>query len=144
MPVRSRLAVATVVAAALAAGAATAGAAPSKPIVTVTRHGGLCVTGSECRSTFRIDDAGISGAGFRPRRLAPGERTALLAAIDKLDLGYLKAHPFRGTCPTAYDGSEAIYRFRSFPRAVPSCTYDVRRVQAVSLVEQLLARLKPA
>ena len=54
--------------------------------MTVVRHGGLCITGSECRSTLRIDDTTISGEGYRPRRLAPAERTALLAAIGKLDL----------------------------------------------------------
>jgi hypothetical protein len=128
----------------LAVAAATAQAAAPKPLVTVVRHGGLCVTGSECRSTLRIDDTTVSGAGFRPRRLSAAERSALLAAIAKLDLRYLKAHPFRGTCPVAYDGSEAIYRFRGFPGALPSCTYDLRRVEAVRLVETLLARLKPA
>jgi hypothetical protein len=143
MLARSRLAVAALLVAALAATAAAAGDATSKPIVTVTRHGGLCVTGSECRSTLRIDDGTISGEGFRPRRLAPAERTVLLAAIGKLSLPSLKAHPFKGTCPVAYDGSEAIYRFRGFPRAVASCKYDLSRVEAVRLVERLLGTLKP-
>src|SRR3954454_1141638 len=143
MLVRSRLGVAVLLAAALAAVAATAGTAASKPIVTVTRHGGLCITGSECRSTLRISDTTISGEGFRPRRLAPADRAALLAAIGKLSLRSLKAHPFEGTCPIAYDGSEAIYRFRGFPRAVASCRYDLTRVQAVRIVERLLGSLRP-
>jgi hypothetical protein len=144
MPGRSRLALALLTATALAAAAGSAGGATSKPIVTVVRHGGLCITGSECRSTLRIDDTVISGVGYRPRRLAPSERTALLAAIARLSLRSLKAHPFKGTCPIAYDGSEAIYRFRGFPRAVASCTYDLSRVEAVDLVERLLGSLKPA
>ena len=140
---RSRIAVAALLVAAFAAVPATAGAATSQPIVTVVRHGGLCISGSECRSTLRIDDATISGDGYRPRRLSPAERTALLAAIGKLDLRSLKAHPFRGTCPVAYDGSEAIYRFRGFPRAVASCKFDLTRVEAVRIVERLLGTLKP-
>jgi hypothetical protein len=128
-------------------GAARAASSPTRsgvPIVVVVRHGGLCVTGRECRSELRIDDATVSGDGYRPRPLAPGDRVALLRAIGKLDLRSIRAHPFTGTCPTAYDGSESIYRFRRFPRALPSCTYDLRRVEAVRLVEKLLASLRPA
>jgi hypothetical protein len=132
--------------------AAPLGAAPASsrlarsgaPIVVVVRHGGLCVTGRECRSELRIDDATVSGEGYRSRPLAASERAALLRAIGKLDLRSIRAHPFTGTCPTAYDGSESIYRFRRFPRALPSCTYDLRRVEAVRLVEKLLASLLPA
>lgn len=117
---------------------------PATPIVSVTRHGGLCVTGRECRSTLRIDDTTISGEGYVPRRLTASERIALLRAIVRLDSQYLQAHPFVGTCPTAYDGSESIYRFRGFPRALASCTSDLRRVAAVRLAERLFATLRPA
>jgi hypothetical protein len=120
-----------------------AAAASPSPIVSVTRHGGLCVTGSECRSTLRIGDTTISGDGYRSRRLKESERAALLRAIHTLDAQYLRAHPFAGTCPTAYDGSESIYRFRGFPRALASCTYDLRGVQAVQLTEQLFGTLRP-
>ncbi len=113
------------------------------PIVVVTRHGGHCVTGTECRSTLRIDDASISGDGFVPRRLKASERHALLRAIGKLNAKVLRARPFTGTCPTAYDGTESIYRFRGFPRSLPSCTYDVQGVEAVRLTERLLGALKP-
>jgi hypothetical protein len=91
----------------------------------------------------RIDDVSISGEGYVPRRLKASERTALLRAIEKLDMRYLRAHPFTGTCPTAYDGQESIYRFRGFPRALPGCTYDLRGVEAVRIVDRLLATLKP-
>jgi hypothetical protein len=124
-------------------GVATASPA-ARPIVTISRHGGLCVTGSECRSVLRIGDRTISGRGYVSRRLAPGERAALLRAIAKLDLRALRAHPFTGTCPIAYDGFESVYRFRGFAPALPACTYDVRRVEAVRLVERLLASLRPA
>ena len=113
------------------------------PIVSVTRHGGLCVTGKECRSTLRIDDRTISADGYIPRRLKPRERAALLRAIVRLDLRSLSAHPFTGTCPTAYDGTESIYQFRGFPRALASCTFDLRGVEAVSLTERLFGSLRP-
>jgi hypothetical protein len=53
-------------------------AAAPAPIVTVVRHGGLCATGSECRSVLRITDTRISGDGYAARRLTPTSRTALL------------------------------------------------------------------
>jgi hypothetical protein len=121
-----------------------AGRSEPEPIVSVTRHGGLCVTATECRSFVRIGDRRISGNGYVTRTLAPGDRAALLRAIDQLDLGYLRSHPFRGTCPIAYDGIESIYRFRGFPRVLASCKYDLRGVRAVRLVDRLLATLKPA
>ena len=124
------------------AGTASTGAAAG-PIVTVVRHGGLCVSGTECRSVLRITDTTISATGLLPRRLRPSERTALLRSIRLLDLAAIRAHPFVGTCPIAYDGTESIYRFRGFTPPLASCKYDLRRVQAVRLTERLLATLKP-
>ena len=115
----------------------------TRPIVTLVRHGGHCVSGTECRSVLRISDTTISAAGFVPRRLRPAERGALLRAIRLLDLAAIRAHPFEGTCPIAYDGTESIYRFRGFAPPLASCKYDLRRVQAVRLTERLLATLKP-
>jgi hypothetical protein len=114
-----------------------------QPLVTVVRHGGLCISRTECRSTFRITDATISGDGFKPRRLRVGERAALLGAITKLDRGYLRTHPFTGTCPIAYDGTESIYRFRGFKLALASCRYDLGGVEAVRRTERLLKTLQP-
>lgn len=126
-----------------AASAPAAAAAAPNPIVTVTRHGGLCVTRTECKSTLRITDTTISGDGYKSRRLKPAERLALLRAIRLLDPAYLRAHPFKGTCPTAYDGSESIYRFRGFAQTLPGCKYDLRGVKAVQLAERLVGSLKP-
>ena len=149
---RTTLLIACAVAAALLAGssgvlgagsAAASAHATVRPIVTVVRHGGLCLSGTECRTLLRITDRTISAAGFVPRRLQPSERTALLCSIRTLDFGSIRAHPFEGTCPIAYDGTESIYRFRGFSRPLASCTYDLRRVQAVRLTERLLASLKP-
>jgi hypothetical protein len=113
------------------------------PLVTVIRHGGLCITGSECESTFRIGDRIVSGEGYVSRPLKAAERAALLRAIGKLDVAYLREHPFKGTCPVAYDGQESIYRFRGFVPALPGCKYDLRGVEAVRLADRLLGTLKP-
>jgi hypothetical protein len=140
--VRGLATIATAVLVVTLATAADSAAAPT-PIVTVVRHGGLCATGSECRWVLRITDTTISGDGYVSRRLPPTSRLALLRAIKKLSLAYLRAHPFKGTCPTAYDGAESTYRFRGFKTALPSCTYDLRAVEAVRLTNRLLATLRP-
>jgi hypothetical protein len=115
-----------------------------QPIVTVIRHGGLPAPGGQSADRhFRISDTTISGDGYRPRPLTPSERLALRRAMAALNRPYLRAHPFRGTCPTASDGIESIYRFRGFAPTLASCTYDLRRVQAVQLTELLLAKLRP-
>jgi hypothetical protein len=115
----------------------------TRAIAVVVRHGGLCPSGTECRAELRISDTTISSAGYVTQRLRPGERAALLQAVRALDLPSLRAHPFTGTCPTAYDGDASIYRFRGLPEPLASCTYDLRGVRAVRLTERLLARLRP-
>lgn len=91
---------------------------------------------------LRITDASVSGSGYVSRRLSRLERSALLRAIARLDLTVVRKHPFIGTCPTAYDGTESIYRFRGIASPLASCTYDLRRVAAVQLVDRLLASLR--
>jgi len=129
----------------LLAGAAPGRDAPRGPIVTVLRHGGLCSAGRdrpgvECRFEIRIGDRSVV-AGSLVRRLPPARRAELLRAIGALELRAVRAHPFRGTCPTAYDGQESVYSFRGFRQPLASCTYDLRRVRAVQLTERLLASL---
>jgi hypothetical protein len=130
------------------AGAHAKQAATPAPLVTVVSHGGVCPPpdlhgrGFECRWISRIDDRRIT-AGSIQRTLTPGKRLALLRAIATLDIDTIRAHPFRGLCPTAMDGQEQIYRFRGFPHRLPSCAYDLRHVRAVQLTERLLASLTP-
>ena len=114
---------------------------PRSPLVTVHRQGGLCMQGADCRTTFRIADTRVTGEGFRARPLRDAERRALVRAIAKLDRRTLRR--FRGTCPTAFDGPESIYRFRGFAVELPSCTYDLQAVEAVRVTERILASLRP-
>jgi hypothetical protein len=72
-----------------------------------------------------------------------GSAAAPAPIVTVVRLAYLRAHPFKGTCPTAYDGAESTYRFRGFETALPSCTYDLSGVEAVRLTNRLLATLKP-
>ena len=106
--------------------------APDSPTFPCTTH-----------QDSSASDTTISGDGYRPRSLTPGERLALRRSVAALNRPYLRPHPFRGTCPTASDGIESIYRFRGFAPTLASCTYDLRGMQAVRLTERLLAKLRP-
>jgi hypothetical protein len=140
VPAVLRTIAAALIATALVAAPAAQSAA-EKPIATITRRGGLCLARTECKQVLRITRTTISGEGYFPRRLRPADRTALLRAIAALDVKRLR--PFRDTCPTAYDARESVYRFRGVANALPSCTYDLKRVKAVVVTERLLATLEP-
>jgi hypothetical protein len=127
-------------AAAVLSGAATATPKPAL-LATVELRGGLCATGSECRFVYRITEtAVIRQDGRRLRTVAPAEARRLRAAIAKMSPAEVRRHPFRGVCPTAYDGSEAVYSFRGVPGKLPSCRYDLSHVTAVELAARLVGR----
>ena len=112
------------------------------PIATVVRHGGLCyrgneLRGEECRSIVTITDRWISTPGATRRALKPTERAQLLGAVDESRLTTSGRIPSWGTCPTAFDGQESIFRFRGFGGRLASSTYDLSGVRAVSLVNRL-------
>jgi hypothetical protein len=91
---------------------------------------------------LRITETTISRDGLVSRPLTRAERRELTRAIRGLNAAYFRKHPFTGTCPIAYDGTESIYRFRGFPLRLASCRFDVQGVPAVELTERLLATLK--
>jgi hypothetical protein len=125
----------------LALAAATAGSASAastpQVLVTVSARGGFCPP-SMCKWSARITTTTISATDHRSRRLTLAERRALSRAITRLHPASLP--PFKGTCPIAYDGQERIYRFQG-KRVLRSCTYDLKNVHAVQLVDRLLASL---
>ena len=118
------------------AGSAAATTTP-QVLVRVSATGGLCPP-SMCKWGARITTTTISAEGRRPRRITVAERRALLLAMKQLEPATLPK--FTGTCPIAYDGQERHYRFRG-KREIRSCTYDLRRVKAVQLVDRLIASL---
>lgn len=84
------------------------------PIVTITTRGGECPDGA-CESITIVERDGrlhmtkpeIAELGTIPSAAL----TALDAAVRSTDFGAIRARPFTGECPTAFDGQEAIYEF---------------------------------
>ncbi len=86
-----------------------------RSLVTVEFHGGLCADGAECSSSTNLNsDGSVTGDAKPPNvlgRMAPGVLARLQAAIAAADFDAIRSKPFTGTCPTAFDGQEAVFTF---------------------------------
>jgi hypothetical protein len=84
------------------------------PLATVTTRGGECFDGP-CGDTFVIERDGRvhrTTHGVADLGQVPGDvLVALDAAIKTTDFDSIRAAPFGGECPTAFDGQEFIYEF---------------------------------
>jgi hypothetical protein len=88
--------------------------AASSPLVMVTTHGGECVDGP-CGSTIVIERDGrihqaapvVAELGTVPAEVL----SALDVAVKATDFDAVRARPFTGECPVAFDGQEFIYEF---------------------------------
>lgn len=130
---------AAVVAVAFPSRAAVAAPLPPQIVAEVTLSGGLCPI-ETCRTTHRLGrDGRLWRDGRLVRRVPSREVATLLRAIARIDLVELRRHPFTGICPTAYDGQEASYRFRGVATVLRSCRWQVRRLEAVRLLDRLVA-----
>jgi hypothetical protein len=87
---------------------------PAGPLVKVTTRGGECVNGP-CGSIIEIARDGTVTEvlpGSKDLGDVPADAMAALeAAIMAADFDAIRAHPFTGDCPTAFDGQEVIYEF---------------------------------
>jgi len=86
----------------------------SGPLLTVTTRGGECVDGP-CGTTVVIERDGRVHAAAKPPndlgRVPPTVLQTLGALIATTDFSIVRARPFRGDCPTAYDGQEHVFEF---------------------------------
>jgi hypothetical protein len=129
------------------------------PLLTYQRVGGRCMYGAclteiviyRDRTFLLVDGTGFKQAGRLQRRVLP----ALTQAIQTADFNAIRAKKFTGTCPTAFDGQESIYKF--YPQSqmgvdapielIASCTVQINSTDPVfaqtdRIVQQILA-LRP-
>ena len=92
----------------------TAALPGSGPLVTVRMRGGMCPDGM-CDTTVVLDrDGRVHRAAKPPNdlgRATPEAYAALEAAIRTTDVAGLRAKPFTGEGPVAFDGQELIFEF---------------------------------
>jgi hypothetical protein len=109
----------------------SASAPPPGPLVSVETRGGHCVAGAPCGTIVVLDSDGrVRTAAEPPIELGtvPSEDvTGLVALIEATDFAAIRAHPFTGTCPVAFDGQEVVYEFTTSGgvERIESCVTEV-------------------
>ena len=100
-------------------------------LLTVRAEGGHCMNGG-CWSEQQINVDGTftatDSAGANKKGTVDAATVAeLTQQIAATDFEQLKAQPFTGTCPLAFDGQEFIYTFQTLsgPQTIASCTVAI-------------------
>lgn len=100
-------------------------------ILTIRTRGGMCVNG-ECWSEKQIKADGSftatdSTGAQKNGTLDAAAVAELIQQIAATEFEQLKAQPFTGTCPIAYDGQEYVYTFQtvSGPQTIESCAVEI-------------------
>lgn len=140
--------VSPVVAPSVAAEPTNTSAAPT--LLTVKLSGGHCING-QCEAVREIAEDGsfvaTDGTGAQINgRLDPALLAELKAQIAQADFAQIKAQPFTGTCPIAYDGQEATYTFHTAGGAetFSNCEVGIDASSPLFVtVEQALASMFP-
>lgn len=83
------------------------------PLVVIYRHGGLCVTGSECAWTMTVLNDGSytikQDENIVEGSISEDQVVKIRSLIAETDFDSILATPFTDTCPVAYDGQESVY-----------------------------------
>ncbi len=100
-------------------------------LLTIRTESGRCVNGG-CWSEKQIKaDGSFTAADNTGAQTTGTLSTATVAELTQqiaaTDFEQLKAKPFTGTCPVAFDGQEYIYTFQtaSGPQTLASCTVEI-------------------
>ena len=84
------------------------------PLVTVSMRGGMCPE-AMCESSVILDrDGRVHSAAKPPNDLGQVSAEAYAAldvAIRSTDFAAMRAKPFTGECPMAFDGQELVFEF---------------------------------
>jgi hypothetical protein len=94
--------------------AANLGVPGTGPLLTVSLEGGMCMDGP-CDSAVMLErDGRVHSAAKPPNdlgRVSAQAYAALDAAIQATDFDAMRAKPFTGECPIAFDGQKQVFEF---------------------------------
>ncbi len=86
----------------------------SGPLLTVRMEGGMCMDGP-CDSAVILERDGRVHSAEKPPndlgRVPADAYAALNAAIESTDFDAMRAKPFTGECPIAFDGQKQVFEF---------------------------------
>ena len=112
------------------AGCGGAAVTASGPLMTVETRGGECFAGP-CGMTVVLErDGSVHSAAKPPNALGavtPEQLQTLSTLIATTDFAVIRARPFTGECPTAFDGQELVFVFAapSGPQRIATCEVEV-------------------
>jgi len=98
--------------------------------MTIETRGGECATGP-CSRVIDIEADGRIHEVISEDRVLGTIPPALLEALriemDQANFALIQSRPFRGDCPTAFDGQETIYTFHlpTGDERIASCTVAI-------------------
>lgn len=100
------------------------------PLVTIEVRGGECPEGACGRTTVIERDGRVHVVAPEASEVStmPGPiLEALIAEIETTDFDAMAARPFRGECPTAFDGQEVVFTFvaPSGTHRLASCEVEI-------------------
>jgi hypothetical protein len=100
------------------------------PLVTVSMEGGMCPEGACASSVILERDGRVHSAAKPPNNLGRASAEAmatLTAAVQATDYAAIRARPFTGICPIAFDGQELIFEFSvgGGTQRIASCEVDI-------------------
>jgi hypothetical protein len=100
------------------------------PLMTVQTRGGMCPEGM-CDATVIVERDGLVHSAAKPPNnlglVAAPAMADLTAAVNATDWAALKAKPFTGECPIAFDGQEQIFEFTAGTEThrIASCEVEI-------------------
>ena len=100
------------------------------PLLTIRLEGGMCMDGP-CDSAVVLErDGRVRSAAKPPNdlgRVSVDAYAALDAAIQATDFAAMRAKPFTGECPTAFDGQKQVFEFSvgSATQRLDSCESEL-------------------
>jgi hypothetical protein len=100
------------------------------PLVTVQMRGGMCPEGMCDASVILERDGRVHAAAKPPNDLGQVSADAYAAlelAIRSTDFAAMRAKPFTGECPMAFDGQELVFEFAvgTSTERLASCETDI-------------------
>lgn len=109
-------------------------------LVTVETSGGNCQQGP-CGSRYLVHlDGRVERSDGERQQLSSDQLARIVELAAVTDWAAVRARPFTGECPTAYDGQKVVYTFERAdgPVGLDSCESDLSGIAVFAAIDEAL------
>ena len=109
-------------------------------VLTVDVTGGECANGP-CGAQYVVyGDGRVDGPPGAALAIPADQMTLIADQVGRTNWDAVRAVPFTGECPTAFDGQKHIYGFPApgGDLVFDSCEFDLSGVEAIQAIDQAL------